>query len=202
MDRSVKRWTLGVAGGLGVTAALAIGAVVAFACIPISMLNLSPNTVSPGQSVTASIQQISVSAGQTAPQVVFHWQTLNGPVLATANPTVNGTSATFKVPASVSQSGDYLVIATQQQQTGSSTWGMPARAVLHVAVNGSAPANSSGSAAASSSNTAGLATSSSLSPGILALIGIGVAAVAISLVGLATWGVGRVSPRAQKVSRR
>jgi hypothetical protein len=201
MDRSVKRWTLGVAGGLAVTTALAIGAVVAFACIPISMLNLSPNTVSPGQSVTASIQAISVNPGQTAPPVTFHWQTLNGPALATATPGEFGTTATFKVP-SVSQSGDYLVIATQQQATGSSTWGMPARAVLHVTVNGSTPANSSSAAGSTTSNTAGLATSSALSPGILALIGIGVAAVAISLVGLATWGVARVSPRAQKVGRR
>ena len=160
-----------------------------------------PNTVSPGQSVTASIQAISVNPGQTAPPVVFHWQTLTGQVLATATPGQYGTTATFTVPQ-VSQSGDYLVISTQTQQQGSSTWGMPARTVLHVTVNGSAPANSSGSAAASSSNTAGLATSSALSPGILALIAIGVAAVAVSLVGLAIWGVERVSPRAQKAGRR
>lgn len=201
MDRSVKRLTIGVAGGLATMTALAIGAVVAFACIPISMLNLSPNTVSPGQTVTASIQAISVNPGQTAPPVVFHWQTLTGQALATATPGQYGTTATFTVPQ-VSQSGDYLVIATQTQQQGSSTWGMPARAVLHVSVNGSAPANSSGSAAAASSNTAGLATSSALSPGILALIAIGVAAVAVSLVGLAIWGVERVSPRAQRVGRR
>lgn len=201
MDRSVRRLTLSVAGGFAAMAALAIGAVVAFACIPIAMLNLSPNTVSPGQTVTASIQQISVNPGQTAPPVTFHWQTLNGPVLATATPGEFGTTATFTVPSSVSQSGDYLVVATQQQQQGSSSWGMPARAVLHVSVNGSAPASSSGSTAAGSSNTAGLETASSMSPGILALIAIGVAAVAISLAGLAVWGVERRAAGAQRVSR-
>ena len=200
MDRSVKRLTLGLAGGFAVMTALAIGAVVAFACIPISMLNLTPNTVSPGQSVTASIQAISVNPGQTAPPVVFHWQTLNGPVLATASPGAFGTSATFTVP-SVQSSGDYLVVATQVQQTGSSTWGMPARSVLHVQVSGSSGGSTLGNTVPATANTAGLSTSSALSPGLLALIGIGVAAIAVSLVGLATWGVAR-SPRASKVTRR
>lgn len=202
MDRSVKRLTLGVTGGLAVLTALTIGAVVAFACISMAMLNLTPNTVSPGQSVTASIQGISANAGSTAPSVVFHWQTLNGPVLATASPGPNGTSATFTVP-SVQSTGDYLVVATQVQQTGSSSWGMPARAVLHVQVSGSSAGSSLGNSVPATTNAAGLSTSSSLSGGILALIGIGVAAVAVSLVGLATWGVSRSrAPRAQKVSRR
>jgi hypothetical protein len=77
---------------------------------------------------------------------------------------------------------------------------MPARAVLHVTANGSAPASGLSNSAPATTNAAGLSTSSSLSPGILALIGIGVAAVAVSLVGLATWGVAR-APRAQKVRR-
>lgn len=200
MDRSVKRLTLGVAGGFAVMTALAIGAVVAFACIPISMLNLTPNTVGPGQAVTASIQAISVNPGSTAPPVVFHWQTLNGPVLATATPGATGTSATFTVP-SVQSSGDYLVVATQVQQTGSSTWGMPARAVLHVQVSGSSGGSTLGNTVPATTNTPGLSTSSALSPGLLALIGIGVAAVMVSLVGLSTWGAAR-SPRASKVTRR
>ena len=200
MDRSVKRLTLGVAGALGVMTALTIGAVVAFACISMAVLNLTPNTVAPGQTVTASIQGISGSAGSTQPPVVFHWQTLNGPTLASVAPGPNGTSATFTVP-SVQSSGDYLVVATQTQSSGSSTWGMPARAVLHVQVSGSAAGSSLGNSGPATTNTAGLSTSSSLSGGILALIGIGVAASAVSLVGLATWGVAR-SPRAQKVSRR
>lgn len=200
MDRSMRRWTLGVAGGLAGVTALAIGAVVAFACIPIAMLNLSPNSVAPGQTVTASIQAITASSGSTVPPVVFHMDTLNGPVLATGTTTSFGTTATFTVPASTT-TGDHLVIATQAQATGSSTWGMPARAVMHVSANGSTAPQSSGSAPVSTSNTAGLSTSSALSPGILALIGVGVAAVAVSLVGLATWGVAR-SPRPEKVSRR
>lgn len=201
MDRSAKRLTLSVAGGFAVMAALAIGAVVAFACIPIAMLNLSPSgTVSPGQTVTANIQQ--VTSGKTTVPVQFHWQTLNGQVLATATPSQLGTHATFTVPQ-VSQSGDYLVIATQAQAPGASTWGMPARAILHVSVNGSAPAASSGSTAVSSSNSAGLTSAAGLSTGILALIGVGVAAVAISLVGLAVWGVERRgAARAQRVSGR
>lgn len=201
MDRSMRRWTLGVAGGLAGVTALAIGAVVAFACIPIAMLNLSPNTVAPGQTVTASIQAITASSTGTAPPpVVFHMDTLNGPVLATGTTTSFGTTATFTVPASTT-SGDHLVIATQTLTPGSSTWGMPARAVMHVSANGSTAPQSSGSAPVSTSNTAGLSTSSAFSPGILALIAVGVAAVAMSLVGLATWGMAR-SPRPEKVSGR
>lgn len=202
MDRSIRRWTLGVAGGLAGVTALAIGAVVAFACIPIAMLNLSPNSVAPGQTVTASIQAITASATATTapPPVVFHMDTLNGPVLATGTTTTFGTTATFTVPANTT-TGDHLVIATQVQAQGSSTWGMPARAVMHVSANGSTAPQSSGSAPVSTSNSAGLSTSSALSPGILALIGVGVAAVAVSLVGLATWGMAR-SPRPEKVSRR
>lgn len=202
MDRSVKRVALGVGGVLAGMSALAIGAVVAFACISMAMLNLTPNTVAPGDSVTASIQGISANAGSTVPNVVFHWQTLNGPVLASVAPGPNGTTAKFTVP-SVSQSGDYLVVATQNQQSGSSSWGMPARAVLHVQVSGSGAGTSLGNSVPATTNAAGLSTSSGLSGGLLALIGVGVAAVALSLVGLATWGVSRSrSPRASKVSRR
>lgn len=200
MDRSVKRLTLGVAGGFAVLSALVIGAVVGFACISMAMLSLTPNTVAPGQTVTANIQGISASAGQTVQPITLHWQTLNGPVLASAAPGPNGFSATFTVP-SVQSSGDYLVVATQAQSSTSSTWGMPARGVLHVQVSGSSGGSSLGNTVPATTNTAGLSTSSSLSPGLLALIGIGVAAIAVSLVGLATWGVAR-SPRASKVTRR
>jgi hypothetical protein len=105
----------------------------AFACIPIAVLRLNPPSVAPGGTVNALIQE--VSGGSDVPPVTFHFKSIDGPVLATVQPGDNDTRATFTIPANT-PGGDYIIYAEQpfkQYQKGQfPTWGMPAKAVIHV----------------------------------------------------------------------
>src|SRR5437660_1431610 len=94
-------------GAIGVLAVAAA----AFACIPIAVLQLTPSEAAPGATVTALIREVS---GAEVPPVTFHWQTVDGPVLATAQPGDSSTTATFQVPSDA-PGGDYIVWATQPQ---------------------------------------------------------------------------------------
>lgn len=185
-------------GATAVVGAFIVTGVVAYACIPIATLNLSQSTGAPGGHVTASIHQVS---GADSPPVVFHWATIDGAVLATVTPADSGTTADLVIPADVAKSGDYMIIATETQKSGYETWGMPARAVIHVEVPGS-PASAAGTGGASPAQTgpAGLATESGLAPGLLALIAVGTAALGLLIVGGITTAAGRGSPKAEGVS--
>lgn len=185
--------------GSGLTVlALGVTGLVAYACIPIATLSLSQTTGAPGSEVQASIHAIS---GKDAPPVAFHWASVDGTVLATATPTEGGTTASLTIPSSVSQSGDYLIIATQTLASGHETWGMPARAVIHVDVPGSvakAPANA---AVAGSSGPAGLTTGSGLGTAVLVLIAVATAAAGLLVVGGASVLAGRGAPKAEPVTK-
>lgn len=183
MRKSV-RWLISLGG---VSLGVALGTWTAFACIPIAMLNLSPSEATPGSTVTATIIQI---AGADAPPVTFHWQSVDGPILAVAQPTEKGTQATFTVPE-VSKAGDYLVVATQPLRAGRQTWGMPARAVLHVVTPGGGPVVPAAGGTTIPARPAGLVTDPGIGIGGLALIALAVAGAGLMLVGVATWAVSR-----------
>ncbi|MGH9127345.1 MAG: hypothetical protein ACRDZ8_21900 [Acidimicrobiales bacterium] len=110
----------------------------AFACIPIAVLQLTPPAVAPGGTVHALILEVS---GSQVPPVTFHFNAVDGPVLATVQPGDNDTEATFTIPANT-PGGDYVIYATQpfqEYQEGQfPTWGMPAKALLHVITGNSA----------------------------------------------------------------
>jgi hypothetical protein len=111
----------------------------AYACIPIAVLQLTPPEVAPGGTVHAVILEVS---GSQVPPVTFHFNAVDGPVLATVQPGDNDTEATFTIPAGT-PGGDYVIYATQpfkQYQEGQfPTWGMPAKALIHVITGNSAP---------------------------------------------------------------
>ncbi|HET9051475.1 MAG TPA: hypothetical protein VFO60_07205 [Candidatus Dormibacteraeota bacterium] len=184
-------------GATAVAGAFAATGIVAFACIPIATLNLSQSTAQPGSTVTASIHAVS---GAKSPPVVFHWQTVDGPVLATVTPADSGTTAQLTIPT-VTQSGDYLIIATEPQTTGYETWGMPTRAVIHVDVAGGSGQVSLPAAAPAQTTGAGLSNVSGVSTGVLVLIAVGTLALGLLIVGGATALAGRGAGAAEPVSK-
>jgi hypothetical protein len=121
-----------VAGVLTVASVIGAFAATAFACIPIAVLRLTPSEVAPGGTVNALIREVS---GAEVPPVTFHWNAVDGPVLATVQPGDSATAATFQIPADA-KGGDYLIWATQPLKVYPKgqfpTWGMPAKASIHV----------------------------------------------------------------------
>lgn len=155
----------------------------AFACIPIAVLQLTPPEVAPGGTVNALIQEVS---GSQVPPVTFHLNSVDGPVLATVQPGDNDTRATFTIPANT-PGGDYIIYATQpfkQYQEGQfPTWGMPAKAVLHVITpNAAAPIYAGDPAVVTQSRPAALVTSGKAHVSTATVLIIGVVTLIVALV--------------------
>lgn len=176
----MRRPALIVAAVTAVFTALVVGAVVAFACIPIAVLQVNPGQAAPGSAVKLFILEIN---GSAYPPVTFHWDGVNGPVLATVQPTDDeqGVGATVTVPENATP-GWHLFVATEPlpQQTAGEfpSWGMPVRGAIYVTSGsgGSAPALTNGSAQPTAQ--AGLTTGPGFSIAVLALIALGVAVLA------------------------
>ena len=175
----MRRPALSVAAVTAVCAALVAGAVVAFACIPIAILQVNPGQAAPGASVQLFIHEIN---GSGYPPVTFHWDSVNGPVLATVQPTDDeqGVGATVTVPRDATP-GYHQFIATEplpQQSAGEwPSWGMPVRGAIYVTSGsgGAVPPLTNGPAMATAS--AGLSTGPGLSIAVLAMIALGVALI-------------------------
>ena len=178
-------------------AALVVGATQALACIPIATLNLSQTEAVPGTQITATMQQASSGAGP----VTLHWNSATGPTLASATPgSSGGLTVTFAVPADA-QGGYYTIVATQQLTLGTQTWGMPARAILHVTAPGGGPVNSQAPARNVSGRPAGLVQDQLPAAWLLALVALAAAAVGLILVGVAAVTLGRRSARPEAAQR-
>jgi hypothetical protein len=164
-------------------------AATAFACIPIAVLRLTPSEVAPGGTVNALIREVS---GAEVPPVTFHWNAVDGPVLATVQPGDSATTATFQIPADA-KGGDYVIWATQPQKVYPKgqfpTWGMPAKASIHVTTPAGPPALFGADAALQTqSRAAGLVAQSrsGLSAGAIAAIAVASAVIALAAVFLFT----------------
>ncbi|GAC1643506.1 MAG: hypothetical protein NVS9B11_13070 [Candidatus Dormibacteraceae bacterium] len=163
------------------------------ACIPIATLNLSQAEATPGSKITATMQQASTRAGD----ITLHWNAVDGPVLATATPGVGGMTATFNVPSDA-KGGYFLVVATQDSKPDVGTFGLPARAVLHVVGSGGSPVNSTVPTSTVPARASGLAVDPGPDLGVLALVALAAAAVGLIVVGTAALVVSR-NPRADTV---
>jgi hypothetical protein len=160
----------------------------AWACIGLVSLTTSSSTVQAGGTLSVIGKEFAAGA-----PVLIHLDTLDGPVLAMAPPPVGTMTSQFKIdviiPSNVSV-GPHLLIATQTEHNMNG--GNPARALIYVGT--AAPAASSPAV-----RPATLTANSGLSGATLALIGLGVAAVALFLAGLVLLAVGRRRPAAQAV---
>lgn len=178
----MRRPMLMIGACAAIVGAVVVGAVTAFACIPIAILQVNPGQAAAGGSVQLFIHEIN---GSGYPPVTFHWDAVDGPVLATVQPTddTQGVGATVTVPANATP-GYHLFIATEPlpQQTAGEwpSWGMPVRGAIYVTSGsgGTVPALSN---PAQPTAQAGLSTGPSLSTAVLALIALGVAVVAAAL---------------------
>ena len=178
------RFAAGSALGL-VGSLLATGS--ALACIPIATLNLSETQAMPGAQIQATIRQANSKAGP----VELHFGSVSGPLLTSSIPEVNGGLATsFTVPQTAA--GDYIIVATQQLTPGVTTWGMPARAVIHVTTPGGPPVGASGlPPVVTQVRPAGLLADSSPDLTALALIALATAAAGLVIAGGAALVLGR-----------
>ena len=164
---------------VAVVGSLTVGVATVFACIPIAILQVNPGQAAPGGSVQLFIHEIN---GSGYPPVTFHWDSVNGPVLATVQPTDDeqGVGATVTVPANATP-GYHLFIATEPlpQQTAGEwpSWGMPVRGAIYVTSGsaGAVPPLTNGPALTTA--PAGLSTGPGISVAILALIALGVALI-------------------------
>lgn len=172
------------------------GAAYALACIPIATLNLSADQATPGTEVTAAMHQASSRAGP----VTLHWDSADGPVLASVVPDPDaGLTTTFTVPQTAA--GYHVVVATQDLNPGVATWGMPARAVMHVTTPGGLPVGSSTlPPVQTQTRPSGLVAGSGPDWALLAVIGVATAAVSLIAAGGAALILGR-SPNPEAVRR-
>lgn len=179
----IRRLLVGL-GTMG--AALVIGASPAWACTNLATLNLSNASGTSGTNVTvtgssfATAKSFATASASQAVPVQLHWNSVTGPVLATAIPDATGNiSAAVTIPQA--QPGYYVLVATQQVK-GVNEYGTPARAAFQVISPGQRPAITP-----SAGQSAGAATSSPSSTGVIALT------VALGVAGLALFGAGATS---------
>ncbi len=161
--------------------ALVLGlAALAWACVPISTVTVTPDRARPGETVTVSgIRFLGPSP------VTLHLHTFDGPVLATME-MPRSANTLFKTDITVpadAPPGPLVVVATQDAfaEGALAGWGVPTRAVLTVLdSDGNAPPST---VPAVPGRPADLAEES-IDPATVALVALGVAAAALLVVGL------------------
>ncbi len=154
----------------------------AFACTNLATLNLSSTAGKGGDVITVTGSSFQVGRGDapTLP-VKFHWNSVDGPVLAEVTPDRAGNvSATFAVPDGAP--GYYILVATQKDARGIDTYGTPARASFQIlGPNGQSVVAPAGGTAAAS------LLSEPSSTGIIALT------AALGLAGLGLFAAGLIA---------
>lgn len=171
-------------------------AAVAWACIPVATLDVTPQQVRPGQEVTVS----GVFYGKKSP-VVMHFNALDGPVLAEITPNKDGViNGKLTIPIDA-EPGNYVLVATQEAVRGETTWGVPSRGLVTVINDGGAPVVGA-LEAPPVARPAGLVTGESVGLGELVLVGLGVAGVGMFLAGMAAFfAARRAAPESVRVRR-
>ncbi len=166
---------------------MALGSVFAWACTNLATLNLSSSQVGAGETIDVSGSSFATEArgGQA---VEFHWDAVDGPVLATATPDATGAiAASIAIPGDA-QPGYHVLIATQNVVSDegevSAAYGTPARAsVLIGNVNAADAATQPSAADAAPATVATEPASTGLiaATALLALLGIGLFGAGLGL---------------------
>lgn len=181
--RQLRRW--GVLG-LGVASVVAALAATASACVPVATLSLSPASARPGEEVAVTGKFYNAKN-----PVVLRFNSLDGPVLATLQASQDRViEGRVTIPADA-KPGNYTVIATQDADPTRTTWGIPSRALVTVVGEGGAPVVAPPVQPVAAGRPAGLARVDTATAGELALVGLGVAGVAMFLAGVAAFFAAR-----------
>lgn len=166
-----------LAGTAAVALALSLGAI-AWACVPVSTVTVTPDRARPGDEVTVSGVRFLAPA-----PVVLHIHSHNGPVVATMEMPRSANTlfkTTITIPSDAPP-GPLVVVATQDAFTEGSLagWGVPARAVITVLDSaGNAPPSTVPAVSGRPSDLA----EDSIDPATVVLIAVGVASVALFVV--------------------
>ena len=122
--------------GLGVLAVPLSVTALAYACTGLATVATSTTTAAAGTAVTVSGQGFVAhdpGDARTEPAMV-RFDTLDGPVIATASPTPAADGGKFSVQVTVPQlePGDHVLIVTQNGTDGRPAYGTPARQAFTV----------------------------------------------------------------------
>ena len=167
----------------GVVAAASVLSAAAWACIAGPTLEVTPRQASAGSEVT--LKGVSYNPNP----VVVRFNGLDGPVLATMQPTGGtGTSSNWNLEGTVrlpadAKPGNYVLVATQPSADGKLTQ-IPTRGLVSI-TGPTAPIVGEPLAAQPVERPVGLVEADSVSTGTKVLIGVGVAGVALFLAGIA-----------------
>src|SRR5262245_17750651 len=113
----------GLSAAGGALAALAMGAVLAYACT--SLATITPSTPNGAPGSTATITGHAFDPAGSA--VVLTWNSAQGPQLAQAKPDANGDiSAAITIPSEAT-AGYFVIVASQTDKDGQPAFGTPAR---------------------------------------------------------------------------
>lgn len=179
---SIRRWAL-VVGALA-AGSMAVAAS-AWGCASVTSLDFTPAVARPGDQV-----EVLVTFTNKDKPVEIRWASVNGPLLATIEPTaftegLHGNwrfaKGTFTVPADA-PAGSHIVVASQEAVAGTATWGMPARGLLHVSAAGT-PVVGAQPGARATDRPLELVSEDSVGTGELVLVGMGAAGVTLLLGG-------------------
>jgi hypothetical protein len=183
----------------GAVAAVLATASQAWSCASLAAIELNPSVVRPGQQAAVKVTFVNKDK-----PVELRWNALNGPVLATIEPStftegLHGNwrfaNGTITIPSDA-KAGNYLVIANQEAVKGTNTWGIPARALVQVSDGSPVLGQNLGPAPVERPTT--LVSEESLSGGDLLVAGLGAAGLTMLVAGvgivLATGRRGRATP--------
>ncbi|HET7487055.1 MAG TPA: hypothetical protein VFJ85_03945 [Acidimicrobiales bacterium] len=140
MNRTRQAW---VAAACVVLGLVAVPLAAAWACTSLATLSITPAAGNSGQLVSGVGARFG-AADKNSP-VEVHWNTADGPLLATVVPGVNG-AISFSFTAPDGAPGYYTVIAVQKTPAGLPVSGTPARATF--ALNNPAPQDINGAGGA------------------------------------------------------
>lgn len=173
--------------GIAAAVVVMVMAAGAWACVSGPAVLLSTSTVKAGESV-----QVAGSNFRQKESVVVRFNALDGPVLADLGaPVEQLVSGSVTIPAGTA-AGNYVLVFTQTAADGTPTQ-VPARTLVTVpGAAGASPVVGAQVGAATGERLVGLTRAEdSVSGGVLALVGVGVAGVALFLVGVTLFATGR-----------
>ncbi len=169
----------------GVVAAILATASQAWPCASLAAVEVNPSVVRPGQEVDVKVTFVNKDN-----PVELRWNALNGPVLATIEPSAftEGLHGNWRfadgkitIPADA-KPGNYVLIANQEAVKGTNTWGIPARGLVQVSDGRPVLGQTLGPPPAVRPDN--LITEKGVTGGDLLLVGLGAAGITMLLAGV------------------
>lgn len=168
----------------GIAAAVLATASQAWPCASLAAVEITPGVVRPGQEADVKVTFVNKDK-----PVELRWNALNGPVLATIEPSTfseglhgNWRFANGKITIpGDARPGNYVLIANQEAVKGTNTWGIPARGLVQVSDGTPVLGQALGPPPAVRSDN--LVSEKGVTAGDLLLVGLGAAGITMLVAG-------------------